>query len=120
MILPIFDEGRKWGGGSPERRDRGVSTLAIAHDAIGDSFWGFEHVSRRYPHHLDPLTPQPRIAPHIVFRLVSHVVHDPVDFKCDLGLGAVEIEYVVTDRVLGTEVDAVARSFEQAPEQGFG
>nr|WP_309753073.1 hypothetical protein [Novosphingobium sp.] len=47
-------------------------------------------------------------------------MNDPIDLKGDLGLGAVEIEDVVTDRVLGTEVDAIRRSFEQSPQQGFG
>ena len=98
----------------------GSSALAIADQNLGDGLWRMQNFSGGYSHYFDPLLPQPGIALRIALRPITHVVNDAIDFNRDLGLGAVEVENVGSDRMLAAKVNAVGRALEQAPQQDLG
>jgi len=64
---------------------------------------------------------EPAVSPQIALGSVAHIVSDSVDLDGKPRLGAIEIEYTGSDRVLAAKSRQVRRSRAQAaPEAGFG
>jgi hypothetical protein len=56
---------------------------------------------------------KPGIALKIALRTRAHIVTDPVDLDCKLRLGAIEIEYVRSNRMLPAKCRSLGRTRAQ-------
>src|SRR5689334_6957298 len=67
-----------------------------------------------------PPPPQPLLPFLVALRNVASLVHLAVDLDDELGVGAVEVDYIRPERVLAAELESVRTGLQHLPKRRLG
>jgi hypothetical protein len=110
-------------GGGPSGDSRMVEGQArkrYLDNAVSDSDMAFKDILRGNANRNESFRLQPRVAPHIALRPVTHIMRDTVNLDHQIGIRAIEINAKFTARMLAAELYALRLAAQQIPKKHFG
>ena len=94
------------GGGRPKAGGGGAPFHPVqsqSKDPVGHDVRGGDDVAGRNAQDLDALRRKPRVSSRVPFRSILRLMDSTVDLDREMGLDAIEIQHVESDRVLTAE-----------------